>query len=649
MSTLSQIGRYQLLERIALGGMAEIFLAFERGTAGFERLVVIKRLRQEFADDETYREMFLKEARTIARLNHPNIVKVHELGEHEGSWYIAMEYVAGSSFRELLVAVRKEKRKLPLNVAVGLLIRACAGAHGAHELRDASGEQLGLIHRDISPDNLMVEASGHVKLLDFGIAKVVTRDESTRIGTLKGKIAYMSPEQCQQLPLDRRSDVFSLGIVAWELITAERLFKRDSDYASMQAIVKGELKSLREHRLDCPTMLAMLVERALRVDPAHRFDSADEMRRELIELADRLHLDLTLDAISPVIKELLGEHQQRRAGELEAAVVAKLEGPDDLILDDFTDEEAPDLAPAPRPDRRPELFVSGALVVAGVVGMGIWSMQEQTPVAAPLEQDPVVEEPIPVLTGETLTIGVAPVMDEGPYLDAHEPLRSHLQTELNRPVVFRPYSSYDELGDALVEGLLDYASLPPFLYLRTEQRSDIELLATKLVDGSSGSDGVLLVVEDRGFQTLEDLQGATICFTDLSSTTGWLLPRALLAAEGVVLADEHHLSGNHLQALRDLQAGTCEVAATYSGAWLGADRAGIPVGNLRVLALTGRSPQDAMVAGPQAHPSEKAALKAALLDFEEPGAKGVERITGFEESAPEAYDALRAASELEPR
>ena len=647
---MNSIGRYQLLERIALGGMAEIFLAFERGTAGFERLVVIKRLRQEFASDDAYLEMFLREARTIARLNHPNIVKVHELGEHEGSWYIAMEYVAGASFRELLVAVRAAGQKLPLNVAVGLLLRACAGAHGAHELRDPNGQELGLVHRDISPDNLMVETTGHVKLLDFGIAKVVTRDESTRLGTLKGKIAYMSPEQCQQKALDRRSDVFSLGIVGWELIAADRLFRRENDYESMQAIVNGDVRDLRDYRSDCPEALVAIVHMALSANPDDRFSSADVMRRELIQLAERQHLDVSLDALAPTIVEYTGEWQTRRAQELEAAVVAKLEGPDDLDLDDLLSEEppSPPMFRRPRPDRRPELLLGGGLVLSLVVGLGIWSMQAQQPE----QQPPTPEEtvtPVAAPTGAPMTIALAPVMDETLYLKAHENLREHLELELDRPVLFKTFDSYDELGAALVGGEVEYASLPPFLYIQTvDQSPDIELLAMKLIDGSSGTDGVLLVREDSPASSIEDLKGRRICFTDPSSTTGWALPRAALQRADA-LGEEMLLSGNHLQAIRDLDSGLCEAAGTYSGAWLAADRAGIRVGRLRVLGLTGRSPQDAMVAAPETHETERAALREALLSFEDPGAAGVERITGYAPAEDDRYGALREALAEEVR
>ncbi|MBE2248580.1 MAG: serine/threonine protein kinase, partial [Myxococcus sp.] len=165
------LGRFELVHRLDIGGMAEIFLALERGLHGFERLVVIKRALPHLAEQPAFREMFLQEARWVARLNHPNIVQIYELGELDGTAFIAMEHVLGVSFRDLMRAAIQQARPFPLGVVVGLLAQACAGAHAAHELADPQGKPLGLVHRDISPHNLMVTAGGNVKLLDFGIAK----------------------------------------------------------------------------------------------------------------------------------------------------------------------------------------------------------------------------------------------------------------------------------------------------------------------------------------------------------------------------------------------------------------------------------------------------------------------------------------------
>src|SRR5690606_29276569 len=184
--------------------MAEIYLARERGLAGLERLVVIKRILPHLVHQASFVEMFLREARIIARLAHPNVVQIHELGEDKGSYFIALEYIHGCTVRELQVLSARADMAFPLDVSLSIIAEACRGAHAAHELKDKDSRPLGLVHRDISPHNLMVTGQGHVKLLDFGIAKAAEGFESTASGNLKGKYAYMSPEQCLHLPLDRR-------------------------------------------------------------------------------------------------------------------------------------------------------------------------------------------------------------------------------------------------------------------------------------------------------------------------------------------------------------------------------------------------------------------------------------------------------------
>ena len=644
MGDSSQLGRYQLLERIALGGMAEIHLAFERGNAGFERVVVLKVLRRDLVDDPDHVRMFLAEARTIARLNHPNIVHAHELEEAGGTWFIAMEHVPGSSFRELLVVVRGLREQVPVEVAVALMLQACAGAHAAHELHSPSGDLMGLVHRDISPDNLMVRADGHVKLLDFGIAKASEdADQQTREGTLKGKIAYMSPEQCQQHPLDRRSDVFSLGVVAWELLAAARLFRRESEYASMQAIVQGEVADLRELREDLPEALVQLVERALALDPAERFDTAESMRAAISEIADAEGWDVRPDVIAAWADTRLGQAQAERARQLEAAITATLAGPDDVLLDDLIEEDE-EVEEARQPPPRPHLVWAGLGIAVGALGVVAWLNQPEP------EREPVVELALPP-EGEPLVIGLAPVMDPLPYLEAHEPMRLHLEGELQRPVELRTHDSYEALSDALVNGRIPYASMPPLLYLKTRAAEpSVEVLAFKRVDGGAGTDAVLLVLEEDDIVTPAELAGSTVCFTDPSSTTGFALPRATLRRAGLDPEQDltAHFSGNHLQVLRDLVDGHCRAAATYDDALRAAERAEVPVGRLRVLALTGRTPQDAICAGPAAERPEQTQVLEALLGFTASApASSIEQITGFARGGDEDYSNLREALQME--
>jgi serine/threonine protein kinase len=252
-TTTPRATRLEPLTRLATGGMAEIWLARELGAAGLERFVVVKRLLPHMACEPDVVAMFVSEARFVARLVHPNVVQIHELGEDDQGYFLVMEYVAGCSVRELMTAAAKAEQPLPPHVAVSIIEQACRGAHAAHELVDADGQALGLVHRDISPHNLMIGPHGDVKLLDFGIAKATEAADATRVGSLKGKQGYMSPEQCLSARVDRRSDVFTLGIVGWELFTGERLFQRETDFLTMSAIEEGDSRLPSEVRSRAPS------------------------------------------------------------------------------------------------------------------------------------------------------------------------------------------------------------------------------------------------------------------------------------------------------------------------------------------------------------------------------------------------------------
>lgn len=311
--------RLEPLTRLATGGMADIWLARELGAAGLERFVVIKRLLPHLARDPDIVDMFVSEARFVARLVHPNVVQIHELAEDEEGYFLVMEYVAGCSVRELLAAARRAERILPPDVAVCIVEQACRGAHAAHELTDAAGRPLGLVHRDISPHNLMVGPHGDVKLLDFGIAKATQAAEATRTGSLKGKQGYMSPEQCRVARVDRRSDVFALGIVCWELLTCQRLFKRETEYETMRAIAHGEAPLLSEVRPDLPPAFDAVVARALAADPEARWQTADDFRRVLIAAADESEVPFSRDMLADHLIDLLGDKLAQREQALRGA------------------------------------------------------------------------------------------------------------------------------------------------------------------------------------------------------------------------------------------------------------------------------------------------------------------------------------------
>jgi serine/threonine-protein kinase len=278
-----QLGKFQLLKKIASGGMAEIHLAKQRGMEGFEKLVVIKTILSHLSSNEEFVQMFLHEARVAARLSHPNIVQIFDLGKVGSTYFIAMEYIQGENLRAITKAARKNKITIPLAHIVQIISRACEGLHYAHTKKDASGEPLNIVHRDISPQNILVSYEGMVKLVDFGIAKAATQYQETRSGVLKGKYSYMSPEQCQAKPLDGRSDIFSMGIVLWELATGKRLFKQSSELMILKNITEGEIPPPCKINKNVPAELEAIILKALEQHPEHRFQTARNMHISLEE------------------------------------------------------------------------------------------------------------------------------------------------------------------------------------------------------------------------------------------------------------------------------------------------------------------------------------------------------------------------------
>ncbi|HYU16237.1 MAG TPA: serine/threonine-protein kinase, partial [Candidatus Acidoferrum sp.] len=277
----SAFGKYTLVCKLATGGMGELFVARKTGAGGFEKLVVIKRLLPHLAEDAHFVAMLLDEARIAARLSHPNVCQVHDLGEVDGHYYIAMEHLEGVPASLILRRASRAGQRLELGLATAVLRQAGEGLDHAHNLCDSAGNSVGLVHRDVSPSNLFVTESGIVKVLDFGVAKSHDALARTHTGALKGKYAYMSPEHVLGRPVDRRSDVWSLGVVLYELLTAQRLFWRDSEYKMFQAIVESPIPPLVERRPGLPPRVAQVADRALSRDPALRFASAREMGEAL--------------------------------------------------------------------------------------------------------------------------------------------------------------------------------------------------------------------------------------------------------------------------------------------------------------------------------------------------------------------------------
>ena len=303
-----RVGRYEIAGRLALGGMAEILLGRLRGPSGFDRAVVIKRILPHLAEEQSFVNMFLDEARLAARLNHPNVVQVYELGEEANDLFLVMEYLEGESAFGLLRRVIAKKQPLEHSLLAFLVAEACSGLHAAHELVGPSGDPLNLVHRDVSPQNIFVTYNGAVKVLDFGIAKAADRITKTEAGQLKGKFEYMSPEQCRGKPIDRRSDIFALGTVLYEITTRRRLFKRESKLATLEAVLSKPIQSPRGIVKDYPPVLERIVMRALARDPTDRYATAAEMRRDLLAAMRELNAPVAPEeSLSRVMKNLFAD------------------------------------------------------------------------------------------------------------------------------------------------------------------------------------------------------------------------------------------------------------------------------------------------------------------------------------------------------
>ncbi|MBA3459021.1 MAG: serine/threonine protein kinase, partial [Deltaproteobacteria bacterium] len=302
-----RLGRYVVLKHLASGGMADVLLARTDGIEGFERHVVLKRIRAEHAKDKHFIDMFLHEARLAANLHHQNIVQVHDIGEASGEYFFAMEYLHGEDLRAMLAKVARSKTHMPLGYVLAIMSAVAAGLHHAHERKGPDKKPLNIVHRDVSPSNVIIGYDGSVKIVDFGIAKAAHGQVETRSGSLKGKVSYMSPEQCKMQQIDRRSDVYSLGVVLYELCTTTRLFKHGSDYLVMDAICTGKIPLPRVRRPDLPNELSTIIMTALSADPGRRYQTADELRGALDQFAIKEGLNVSAGALATYLTKLFGE------------------------------------------------------------------------------------------------------------------------------------------------------------------------------------------------------------------------------------------------------------------------------------------------------------------------------------------------------
>jgi serine/threonine-protein kinase len=310
------LGRYRVVDEIGIGGMASVHLARMDGPGGFQKWVAIKRIHPHLVEDDSFIHMFLDEARIAARISHSNVATVFDLGEHEDTYWIAMEYLHGEPLREVMRRTEELATPMPPEIACRVIADAAEGLHAAHELLGKNGEKLGLVHRDVTPHNLFVTYEGTTKVVDFGIAKFSSRMSNTRAGTLKGKLAYMSPEQVHGEGIDRRTDIFALGVVLWELTTGQRLFRMENDLDTLAKVQECSVPRPSSIVRGYPIDLEKIVMKALSKNRGERFKTAREFSRALQSLLMRRGLFIASDEVSTYMKQIFEDRIKKREAHL---------------------------------------------------------------------------------------------------------------------------------------------------------------------------------------------------------------------------------------------------------------------------------------------------------------------------------------------
>jgi len=342
-----RFGKYTLLDRIAVGGMAEIFLARQAGLEGFEKTIVIKRIRPHLSKQGSFVKMFLNEAKLAAQINHPNIVQIYDLGKINESYFIAMEYIFGRDMRRIIPKADTKEIPFPMVYALKIASSVCEGLFYAHQKADIYGNPLNIVHRDITPENIFVSFDGTVKVLDFGIAKAANQIEQTKAGEIKGKLSYMSPEQCMGKPLDCRSDIFSLGTVLYEWITGFKLFTGESEVAILKNITEGKIYKPSYFKSDIPDAVEAILMKALEKDRDKRYQTAWEMQYDLDQFLSQNEFTPSNIHLSNFLRQLFLDEMEDEKARLAQASPA---------LDSS-------ISPPPPPPGEPEEILSGVELI----------------------------------------------------------------------------------------------------------------------------------------------------------------------------------------------------------------------------------------------------------------------------------------------
>lgn len=382
----ARIGRYELLVPIASGGMATVYLARLKGSAGFDRLVALKRIHPHLREEPSFVLDFLDEARLAGKIHHPNVVAVLDADDDAHGPYLVMDYVEGDSLASLQRAMRAAETSCDPAIALRILDDALAGLQAAHELAGEDGTPLGVVHRDFSPQNILVGTDGHSRLTDFGIAKAASHGGRTRTGHIKGKISYMPPEQLRDQPIDRRADVWAAGVVAWELFANRRLFEASDEVANVMSVIEGKLTPLRDVRPELPAALEDAIQSALEPDPKERCPSAAELRRRIMRASTELGPLASAGDVGAWVRRLAGEKIARRTSEAQST--SREREDQEEIETQISPPETVALASAPAPEAQPKPrskpkkssrwpVIVGAISFVGATATGFFFMRGQ--------------------------------------------------------------------------------------------------------------------------------------------------------------------------------------------------------------------------------------------------------------------------------
>jgi TonB family protein len=384
----TQLGKYRVIHRIAFGGMAEIYLARASGIQGFEKYVVLKRILPQYASNRELVRMFLQEARLAALLDHANIAQVHDIGEEGGVFFFTMEYLHGEDVRWIAKQLHRRGEGMPLAHAVHVMIDAAAGLHFAHETQGSDGGSLGIVHRDLSPSNIVVTYAGGVKVVDFGVAKIAANPELSGRYALKGKLAYMSPEQVAQGAVDRRSDVYALGIVLYEMTTRSRLFRAENEIETMRLALEAKVAPPSTIAADYPRALERIVMRTLERSPDRRYQSARDLQVDLETFARDQRLEISSVALAewmqasfgpkreiwhtlPALSASTSEGSGGRGLEPENTAATRKIAAAELV------EPLQKIAPPPRPTPRTVPVTAAAALLVLLIGGGAFALRRR--------------------------------------------------------------------------------------------------------------------------------------------------------------------------------------------------------------------------------------------------------------------------------